>query len=281
MKEEVIVSAVQMPIKLLDVEKNINYIINSIVKAKSEYNADLVVFPELSDIGYIKEKDKKFARQYVKLAKKIPGPYTDELSKQAKKYGIYLVIGLAEKHPEIPGMLYNSAVLISPNGELIGKYRKVHIPEEEKHYFMPGNLFEIYNTDIGNIGIAICYDGYMPEYPRILAIKGVEILCICWNIASANLINPPELLEYMTATRAAENRIFVVSSNCIGVQGKINFFGHSLIADPVGNIISKAGTKETIISAVLKEEILLEERAQLPIFRDRRPEIYSYLVKSL
>lgn len=281
MKDKVTVSAVQMPIKWLGVKENIDYIMNSIVKAKSEDNADLVVFPELSDIGHVKEKDKKFGRQYVKLAERIPGPHTEELGKRAKKNGVYLVVGLAEQHPEIPGMLYNSAVLISPNGELIGVYRKMHIPEEEKHYFMPGSTCDIYNTDIGNIGMAICYDGYMPEFTRILALKGVEILCIIWNMTSANPLNPPELIEYMTATRAAENRIFVVSSNCIGVQGKIYFFGHSVISDPVGNFLAKAVTKKTIISAELKEELLLEERAQLPVFRDRRPDMYSYLLKSL
>jgi len=279
MKDKVIVSAVQMRTKWLDLKENFDYIKNSIAKAKNEENADLIVFPELSNTGYIKERDKKFGRQFIKFAEKIPGPSTEELGKQAKKYGVYLVVGLAEQHPEIPGMLYNSAVLISPKGELVGVHHKMHIPGEEKHYFMPGSTCDTYKTDIGNIGMSICYDGQFPEFTRSLALKGAEILCMIWNMPSFS--NPPELLEHITATRAAENRMFAVSCNCLGVQGKIDFFGHSVISDPVGNFLATAGTKETIISATLKEEVLLEERIQQPVFRDRRPDMYSYLLKGM
>jgi predicted amidohydrolase len=176
-------------------------------------------------------------------------------------------------------MLYNAAVLINPKGELVGVHHKMHIPGEEKHYFMPGNTCDVYKTDIGNIGMSICYDGQFPEFTRSLALKGAEILCMIWNMPSFS--NPPELLEHITATRAAENRMFAVSCNCLGVQGKIDFFGHSVISDPVGNFLATAGTKETIISATLKEEVLLEERIQQPVFRDRRPDMYSYLLKSM
>jgi len=279
MKDKVIVSAVQMRTKWLDLKENFDYIKNSIAKAKNEENADLIVFPELSNTGYIKERDKKFGRQFIKFAEKIPGPSTEELGKQAKKYGVYLVVGLAEQHPEIPGMLYNAAVLINPKGELVGVHHKMHIPGEEKHYFMPGSTCDTYKTDIGNIGMSICYDGQFPEFTRSLALKGAEILCMIWNMPSFS--NPPELLEHITATRAAENRMFAVSCNCLGVQGKIDFFGHSVISDPVGNFLATAGTKETIISATLKEEVLLEERIQQPVFRDRRPDMYSYLLKGM
>lgn len=279
MKDKVIVSAVQMRTKWLDLKGNFDYIKNSIAKAKNEENADLIVFPELSNTGYIKERDKKFGRQFIKFAEKIPGPSTEELGKQAKKYGVYLVVGLAEQHPEIPGMLYNAAVLINPKGELVGVHHKMHIPGEEKHYFMPGSTCDTYKTDIGNIGMSICYDGQFPEFTRSLALKGAEILCMIWNMPSFS--NPPELLEHITATRAAENRMFAVSCNCLGVQGKIDFFGHSVISDPVGNFLATAGTKETIISATLKEEVLLEERIQQPVFRDRRPDMYSYLLKGM
>ena len=279
MKDRVLVSAVQMRTKWLDLKENFDYIKNSIAKAKNEENADLIVFPELSNTGYIKERDKKFGRQFIKFAEKIPGPSTEDLGKQAKKYGVYLVVGLAEQHPEIPGMLYNAAVLINPKGELVGVHHKMHIPGEEKHYFMPGSTCDTYKTDIGNIGMSICYDGQFPEFTRSLALKGAEILCMIWNMPSFS--NPPELLEHITATRAAENRMFAVSCNCLGVQGKIDFFGHSVISDPVGNFLATAGTKETIISATLKEEVLLEERIQQPVFRDRRPDMYSYLLKSM
>jgi predicted amidohydrolase len=279
MKDQLIVSAVQMSTKWLDVEENVNYIKSSITKIKEEENADLIVFPELSNTGYIKERDKVFGRKFTKMADTIPGRITDDLGKQAKKYGVYVVIGLAELHPEIPGTLYNSAVLIDPKGEIVGVQHKMHIPGEEKHYFISGTNCNTYKTDIGNIGMSICYDGRFPEFTRILALKGAEILCMIWNMPS--FAHSPELLEHITATRAAENKMFVVSCNRVGIDGKTDFFGHSVISDPVGNFLAKAGKEKTIITATLKEEVLLEERLQQPVFRDRRPEMYSYLLKNM
>jgi len=278
MKDQLIVSAVQMSTKWLDVEKNLNYIKSSIARIKEEENADLIVFPELSNTGYIKERDKVFGRKFTKMADTIPGRITDDLGKQAKKYGVYVVIGLAELHPEIPGTLYNSAVLIDPKGEIVGVQHKMHIPGEEKHYFISGTNCNTYKTDIGNIGMSICYDGRFPEFTRILALKGAEILCMIWNMSFAQ---SPELLEHITATRAAENKMFVVSCNRVGIEGKNDFFGHSMISDPVGNFLAKAGKEKAIITATLKEEVLLEERLQQPVFRDRRPEMYSYLLKNM
>lgn len=277
MKDKVIVAAVQMPHKWLDPKANLKYMIDSIEKAKVEMNADIVVFPELSNTGYIMDRNKEFGKQFIKAAEKIPGPTTEALGQQAKKYGVYVIAGLAELHPEIPGMLYNSAVIIGPNGDLLGVHHKMHIPGEEKHYFIAGSTCDVYKTDIGNIGIAICYDGQFPEYIRMLALKGAEIICMLWNMPTFS--NPPELLQHITATRAAENRMYAISCNRIGTDGDITFFGHSSICDPVGNLLATSGEEETIISATLHGDILYEERALQPVFRDRRPEMYSYLTK--
>ena len=279
MKDQVIVSAVQMPTQWMEVEKNLDYIRHSIAKAKAEENADLVVFPELSNAGYIKERDKVFGKEFAKAADTVPGYFTDEVGKEAKKHGVYVVVGMVKLHPEIPGTLYNAAVLIDPQGEIVGVQHKMHIPGEEKHYFIGGTNCEAYKTDIGTIGMSICFDGQFPEFTRTLALKGAEILCMIWNMPSFS--NPPQLLESITATRAAENRMFAVSVNRIGVDGNVDFFGHSVISDPVGNFLAKAGKEEAIITAVLKEDVLLEERLQQPVFRDRRPEMYSYLLKDM
>ncbi len=279
MKDQVIVSAVQMSTKWLNAEENLNYMKNAIAKIKAEKNADLIVFPELSNCGYIKDRDKVFGRKFAKMADTVPGRFTDELGKEAKKYGVYVVVGLAKLHPEIPGTLYNAAVLLDPKGEIVGVQHKMHIPGEEKHYFIGGTICEPFKTDIGCIGISICFDGQFPEYTRTLALKGAEILCMIWNMPSFS--NPPQLLEHITATRAAENRMFVVSVNRIGLDGDIDFFGHSVISDPVGNFLAKAEEEETIITATLEEKVMLEERLQQPVFRDRRPEMYSYLLKSM
>lgn len=279
MKDKLVVAAVQMSPKWLAPKENLEYMKDAIAKAKTEMNADLVVFPELSNIGYIKERDKEFGKQYIKCAEKIPGPTTNSLGEQAKKYGVYVIVGIAELHPVIPGMLYNSAALIGPTGELLGVHHKMHIPGEEKHYFIPGNTAEVFKTDIANIGITICYDGQFPELTRTLALKGAEILCMIWDMPSFS--NSPALLEHYTAARAGENRMYAVSCNRVGQDGEISFFGHSVISDPIGNFLAQADDTETIIAATLTQDMLYEERAQQPVFRDRRPEMYSTLIKEL
>lgn len=279
MKDKLVVAAVQMSTNWLGPKENLEYIKDAIARAKTEMNADLVVFPELSNIGYIKERDKEFGKNYIKCAEKIPGPTTNALGEQAKKYGVYVIVGIAELHPEIPGMLYNSAALIGPTGEVIGVHHKMHIPGEEKHYFIPGDTAEVYKTDIGNIGMTICYDGQFPELTRILALKGAEILCMIWNMPDFS--NSATLLEHYTAARAGENRMYAVSCNRVGQDGEISFFGHSVISDPIGNFLAKAENEETIIAATLTQDLLYEERAQQPVFRDRRPDMYSYLTKGL
>lgn len=275
MKEQLIVAAVQMKTKLLLPEDNLDYMKNAIAKAKKEKNADLVVFPELSNCGYIKERNKIFGRQYWKCAEKIPGLTTDGLKKQAQKSGLYVIVGIAEQHPEIPATLYDTAVLISPNGEIIGHHRKLHMPGEEKHYFKTGSSIEVYKTEIGNIAMGICYDNQFPELARIFALKGAEILCMIW---ACKFTYYPNLLKYLTATRAAENRLFAISCNRVGGEEATHHFcGSSCISDPVGNILAIAGREEEIISATLKADLLYEERAEQPVFSDRRPELYSYL----
>lgn len=279
MKENLIVAAVQMNTKWMDYKENLSYMKDAITRAKDEQNADLVVFPELSSIGYIRERNRQFGRDYIKSAERIPGHFSSGLAEHAKKCGVHVITGMTELHPEIPGTLYNTAILINPQGEIAGKHQKVHIPGYEKHYFIPASNANVFKTDIGNIGMAICYDNQFPEITRVLALKGAEVLVMLWNMPDFS--NPPELLYYITGTRAAENRMFTVSCNRVGKDGEISFFGHSAISDPVGNLLAKAEREETTIYAILSRDLMLEERAQQPVFRDRRPDMYSELTKPL
>jgi predicted amidohydrolase len=279
MKEHVVVAAVQMDIDLFDMDANIGHIENSVKKAKEEKNADLVVFPELASIGYIRERNKQFGCSYVKAADKIPGKFTKSLCDIAKRYDSYIVSGMTEAHPDIPATLYNSAVLVDPKGSIVGVHRKVHIPGYEKHYFVPANTNDVFKTEIGTIGIGICYDNQFAELTRTYALKGAEILLMLWNMPRFS--NQPAMLHRLTSTRAFENRFYAVSCNRIGANSGIEFFGHSAIADPLGELIASAEEEETIIYATLERDVLLAERAQMSIFRDRRPDLYGELVKPL
>jgi len=276
MKEKVEVAAVQMNIAWLDPEKNLNNMLQFIEKIQQEKGVDLIVFPELANTGYIKERNKEFGRDYFKKAAKIPGPFTKGLGEAAKKYGIYLIAGLCELHPEIPASVYNSAVLINPQGEIEGVHHKLHIPGEENHYFYPGTTVNVYKTELGNMGMVVCYDAIFPEISRVLTLKGAEIICAPFNRPKRPSYDS---LYHVAAMRAYENRIYFVACNRVGKEMG-EFMGRSAIAAPDGQILARSeGEEEEVLYATFYEDRMLEERAFFPIFADRRPELYGEIVQ--
>jgi predicted amidohydrolase len=293
MKAEVKVSAVQFSVEHLQLEKNIERM-RTFVAAEAEKGAELIVFPELANIGYIKptmpgesldpnESFAECASRYWRAAETIPGPTTEALLELTKKYNVYVVVGMAQQHPTITGTLYNSAVLLGPNG-IIGVHHKMHIPLGEKHYFYPGCTSEVFQTELGKIGMLVCYDGRFPELSRILALKGAEIICSGWNISGGFGSVTPDMnsVKYRAYTRAQENGVYFIASSRSGYQGDVYFIGHSAIASPNGTIIASSETiEEDVVRAVLKEEELLNYRCSLNIFRDRRPEMYDLVTKPL
>jgi predicted amidohydrolase len=271
--------AVQFAPEWLEPGKNAASMALEIERAVEEKNAQLIVFPELSSAGYIlKERDRDFGREYYKAAEPVPGPLTLELAKQAERYGVYVVVGLSERHPAIPGFLYNSAALLGPSGDILGVHRKIHIPGYERFYFCPGHEINVFKTDIGILGMTICYDNQFPELTRIMSLRGMEILCMLWNMPDFS--NKPEHLHHITAVRALENRLYAISCNRPEKADKdITFIGASCISDPVGTLIAKAEREPGIISAKLSSKQFTEDRFFQPIFRDRRPELYGELIE--
>lgn len=278
-KNPVIVAAAQVDLQLFDASVNLAVIESRIRQAKEEKNADLVVFPELSNIGYISQRDKEFGLKYLQAASTIPGDFTDALGELARKYDVHIICGMAELHPVIPGTLYNSAVLLDRQGQIVGVHRKAQIPGYEKHYFIPSQTNNVFDTELGKIGIGICYDNQFCEFTRTLAVKGAEILVMLWNMPKFS--NAPEMLYHLTATRAFENRFYAVSCNRLGENNGIGFFGHSCISNPLGELMAQAEEEDCILYATIDRDVILRERAQMPIFRDRRPDLYGELVKPL
>ncbi|MBI5968910.1 MAG: carbon-nitrogen hydrolase family protein [Deltaproteobacteria bacterium] len=276
MKEKVEVAAVQMDIAWLDPEKNLERMIGWIEKIQREKPVDLIVFPELANTGYIRERNKEFGRDYFKKAEKIPGPFTEALGDAAKKSKVYIVSGFCELHPEIPGSVYNSAILINPKGEVLGIHHKLHIPGEENHYFYPGSTVNVYKTDLGNIGMVVCYDSIFPEICRILTLKGAEIICAPFNRPKRPSYDG---LYHVAALRAYENRIYFIACNRVGKEMS-EFLGRSAIASPDGVILARSeGEEEEVLYATFYEDKILEERAFFPIFADRRPELYQEIIR--
>lgn len=284
MKESVHVSVVQFAPQRWDREANAIRMAEFIEKEGSE-RAELVVFPELANIGYLRgpsaSLDEDFALHYHRCAEPIPGPTTSTLGKAAARAGVYVVVGLAEAHSRLRGMLFNSSVLIAPDGEVRGVHRKVHIPRSEKHYFVPGNRIEVFPTELGVIGMQVCYDDRFPETARVQALKGAEIIVVVFAGYLYGERSDREL-AYRASTRALENAVYHVICNRSGSEDGSVFMGHSVVASPAGTILCQSDSaEETVSRAELREEHLIGARIALSTFRDRRPDLYSSIAMPL
>lgn len=285
-------AAVQFSPESLKVENNLQRMVDFIAEASRE-GAHLVVFPELADTGYIKWPSKRTevmnVEIMIKTARTIPGESTRILGEAAKKYGVYVISGLGEADRNITGRLYNSCALIDPDGNLMGVQRKLTNPMAESFYFCRGNDLDVYETDLGRIGMLICYDNLYPEPARVLTLKGMDILAMAWNAAHPNppMISPdinmptgyqPDIILNTPVIRGMENVIFVVSSNRVGLDefSGGRFLGNSVITTPWGVPAVTAGLdEEKIISADLQVSLLPLARASRTILKDRRPELFG------
>jgi predicted amidohydrolase len=294
MKERIRVSLVQFVPEWLQPEKNAERMAN-IAQEEAENGSELILFPELSNLGYITPalpglkasfepgvSAQEFADKYVKASEEIPGPTTERLTQVTQKYGVYIVVGISRLHPVIPATIFCSAALIGPSG-VIGVYDKVHIAANEKLFFYPGDSIEVYKTDLGNIGMMICYDGRFPELARILSLKGAEIICWIINIVYMEKFLEPHTVRFRSYVRAIENSNYCLGCSRGGREGEISFVGHSAIAAPNGEIIAYSDSEEEdVITAELRNEEIVKVRSSLlTIFADRRPELYSAITDPL
>lgn len=272
MLEKVNVALAQISCKVGDKKHNINTMKKNIKKAK-EKCANLVIFPELSLTGYL-------SRDLVyELAEPIPGPSIHSLEEIAEKENIHIVFGMPEQSEKAHAVLYNTAVLLGPNG-IIGKYRKTHLPThsvfEEKRYFRIGYEAPVFETEIGKMGLTICYDIFFPEICRLLRLKGAQlIICI-----SASPAGRSRFFEVFTAARALENTVFLAYVNLVGVENGLQFWGGSRIIAPDGSILAKAKyDEEDLVTGTIDYTDLERAEAFVPTLRDLRPELFDSLRK--
>lgn len=277
MKQKIRIAAVQMDIKSMAAEQNAAQMVEWVARASEEHCADLVVFPELANIGYITDRDREFGEQYIEAAEPLSGATIQTLCRSAAQYGVYITVGICESHPTIPATIYNTAVLIGPEGDVRGAHRKMHIPGQEKHFYAAGNRSDVFKTDIGTIGFSICYDTFFPELARSLALKGAHILICPFNTAGE--FDHPDTLRSLAQARAIENKMFVVTCNRTGDWHDLKFNGLSAAADPYGTLLFHADEGEGISIAEIDYRLLLQERAYHPVFIDRRPELYAMLTQ--
>ena len=225
--------------------------------------------------------------QLFDLAEPVPGPTTDVLSTIAKELGVVLIASLFERRA--PGVYHNTAAVIDADGSYLGKYRKMHIPQdpgfEEKFYFTPGDLgYRVWDTAVGKIGVLICWDQWYPEAARMAALAGAEILfyptAIGWLPEEKSELGEAQHTAWETVQRghAVANGCYVAAVNRVGVEGNTEFWGQSFVADFYGRVVQRASVcEEAILYADCDLHALEETRRIWPFFRDRRIDSYSGL----
>jgi len=277
---KVTVAATQMSCSW-DVEDNIRKA-ERLVRQAAGQGAQIILLQELFETPYFCQKEKI---EYAKYAAEVEqNRAVSHFRRVAKELGVVLPISFFEKKN---WARYNSVAVIDADGEVLGVYRKSHIPDgpgyEEKFYFNPGDTgFKVWSTRYARIGVGICWDQWYPEAARIMTLMGAEILFYPTAIGSEPYdasIDSKDHWQICMRGHAAANLIPVVASNRIGTEtdddSSITFYGSSFIAGPTGQIVAEAGREE---EAVLVAEFDLDElemrRADWGIFRDRRPDLY-------
>ena len=255
--------------------------------------AQLIVLQELHNTLYFCQTEDV---DLFDLAETIPGPSTKLYCELAKKCGVVIVASLFEKRA--PGLYHNTAVVIESNGEIVGKYRKMHIPDDpayyEKFYFTPGDLgFHPIQTSVGKLGVLVCWDQWYPEAARLMAMQGAEMLIYPTAIGYADNDTPEEQqrqrMAWQTVMRghAVANGLPVIAVNRVGFEpdpsgqtGGIQFWGTSFVAGPQGEIIYEASTDdEESIVVEMDMDRSEQVRRWWPFLRDRRIDAYGDITK--
>jgi N-carbamoylputrescine amidase len=275
-----------------DPATNLENAIGFIRKAAGQ-GAQIVCLPELFRSQYFcqTEDHANFG-----LAEPIPGPTTDRLGPIAAELGVVIVASLFEKRAA--GVYHNTAAVIDSDGKFLGKYRKMHIPDDpafyEKFYFTPGDLgFKAWPTQQGNIGVCVCWDQWYPEAARLTALRGAQLLfyptAIGWHPAEREKYGAAQHSSWETIQRshAIANGCYVAAVNRVGHEAPaggpgIEFWGQSFICGPNGEILAKGSIdQEEIITAEVVWGGIDEHRTHWPFLRDRRIDAYTGIEQRL
>jgi len=266
-------AAVQMDVKILDKEHNLDQILSRLEQA-AKAGAKLVVFPECALSGYCFVSLEEAAP----VAEEVPGPSTEKILAAARRLECTVVVGLLERAGE---QIFNAAAVVTPQG-ILGTYRKLHLPciGVDWHTAAGDTPFPVFATPHGKIGISICYDCSFPESGRVLKLKGAQGLVIPtnWPLGSDSWLHTPPV-------RATENHLHVIACDRVGEERGFRFAGHSQIVDCHGTNLAEADeTEETILYADIdpaaadcNRVIRLPGKWEYDRIAARRPEMYTPL----
>jgi N-carbamoylputrescine amidase len=223
------------------------------------------------------------------LAEPIPGDTTKQLGDVARELGVVIIASLFEKRAV--GLYHNTAAIIDADGEYMGKFRKMHIPEDpgfnEKFYFTPGDLgYKVWDTKRGKLGVLVCWDQWYPEAARLTALSGAEILfyptAIGWLKSEKAELGKAQHTAWETVQRghAVANGCYVAAVNRVGVEEETEFWGQSFVANPYGELIAKGSSSDEEVLIVPCDMKALEDFRRIwPFYRDRRIDSYQDITR--
>jgi N-carbamoylputrescine amidase len=266
-----------------DPEVNFGRAVGHLREAASR-GADIVCLQELFRSRYFCQEEDVACFD---LAESIPGPSTRLLGEAARELGVVVVASLFEKRAA--GIYHNTAVVLDRTGKLVGRYRKMHIPDDphyyEKFYFTPGDLgFVSHRTDRGNLGVLVCWDQWFPEAARLTALRGAQILlyptAIGWLEGQSDETNAAQHSAWEVSQRghAVANGVFVAAVNRVGREEHLTFWGRSFVSDPFGRVLARASTdREEILIVPCDLGLVEKTRREWCFLRDRRIDAYEGL----
>jgi len=282
------IAAVQMKIAP-DRDTNLAKAEAAIAEAAKQ-GAQVVCLPELFTGYYFCQKEDI---ALFDLAEPIPGPSEERLAKAAKANKVVVVGSLFERR--MAGVYHNTATVHDATGQLLGLYRKMHIPDDplflEKFYFTPGDLgFKVFNTPVAKVGTLVCWDQWYPEAARLTALKGAEVIfyptAIGWHPKEKAEHGEAQHSAWETSMRghAIANGTYVCAVNRVGheviVGEGLEFWGRSFVSDPFGRVLQKGSTdKEEILVVKCDRKLMEDVRRNWPFFRDRRIDAYGNIVR--
>jgi N-carbamoylputrescine amidase len=270
------------------------------IRGAARRGAQIICLKELFNAPYFckSQQNDRFD-----LAEPIPGPTTQRMQALAKELAVVLIVPMFER--ETAGVYRNSAAVIDADGQLLGVYRKMHIPDDplyhEKFYFTPEEAprpgdpanasgFKVWTTRYATVGVMICWDQWFPEAARITALLGAEVLfyptAIGWHPSEKDEWGATQVDSWRTIQRghAIANGIYVAAPNRVGHEDEpgtqgLTFFGHSFVADPSGRLIASAGEEETVLVATCDPAEIEATRRNWPFLRDRRIDAYGPILQ--
>jgi N-carbamoylputrescine amidase len=257
-------------------ERNIEKAIK-FAEIAAEKGANIVCFQELFTTHWF---PREMNKRYFSLAEKIDGPTITRMQRVGKENKVVLICPIFEVEGE---SFYNSAVVIDADGEVLGSYRKIHVPQiplwEERYYFSSGDHgFPVFRTKFGPIGVQICWDNFFPEGSRILALKGAKIIFSPTAAAFAS----QRKWETVISGNSVANGIYIFRVNRVGSEAKQDFYGRSFCISPEGELLDKpTGMKDSIALVEIDLKNIDKARKEWPFLRDRRPDDYKEILQDV